>query len=974
MLIRFELNKKQTELEVTASETLLDALRKAGVWSVKHGCETGECGACSVLMDGKLIPTCITLAAQADGHEILTTEGLTEGFDIHPIQKAFIESGAIQCGYCTPAMILATKALLDKEKYPSLEQAREALGPTLCRCTGYVRPVEAVLRAAAYLRGEEVPPLNVKPIPVEAVFGPISPTLGPTEEPGIEPGGVTTTTRITTAPVLTAQDTTVVVGSPETKVDAVKLAKGRAAFTDDMTRPGMLYAAMLTSPHAHAHIRNIDTSKARALPGVRAVLTYKDVPRVIYASGGQSYPNPKPWDQVSLDNKVRYVGDRVAVVAADTLEIAKEALNLIEVDYEVLPAVFDPEESMKDGAPVIHDEPDAVGIYDAQHNISATILAQTGDVDKALAESEIRFERTYRTQQVQQSSIEPHICITYWDEDDRLVIRTSTQVPYHVRRMIAPLIGLPVSRIRVIKPRIGGGFGGKQEMLIEDLAAHLTIATGRPVRFEYTREQEFTSARSRHPFKITFRAGLTKEGKLQALEMVAIEDTGAYGVHGVTVCSVAGLRGLSTYKCENVRFDAKIVYTNKPVPGAFRGYGGPQALFALESFMDEIAHELKMDPIEFRMKNVVRLGDSIPIASALGEGGPVPQVVRSWGLAECIERAGNAINWERVKDPQWRYDPQRPNIRRGLGMAVLMHGTAIPGLDMGSAVIKMNDDGSFNLLIGATDIGTGSDTVLGQIAAETLGVPLSKIIVYSSDTDVTPFDVGAYASSTTFISGGAVKKCAEDVRNQIFERAALMLETTTEGMILRNERVTTPDGRSVTLEEIAHHSFHTKDQQQIMATASHMSLQAPPPFGAQFAEIEVDIETGQVTVKKLTIAVDCGTPINPLTAVGQLEGAVAQALGYAVSEEMAYDQSGSIQTRRFGDYHIFSADEMPEIQAFLVPTYEPSGPYGAKAVGEIGIDGVAPAVANAVYHATGIRLREIPILPEKVWRALRKQQ
>jgi len=976
MNIHLTLNGIPRTLTCEPGETLLSVLRRNGIWSVKHGCETGECGACSVLLDGKLTPTCVMLAAQADGHAIETVEALDRGpgAPLHPIQQAFAETGAIQCGYCTPAMVLAARELLSRTLTPSEAEIRDALGGVLCRCTGYVKPVEAVQRAAAIMRGEAVPPIDaVGGVPLAGFFD----TVRPSTEPDLPGPGSNVLTQpkvaLFTFPTVDLQGATDVVGKPEVKVDAIKLVKGKPVFADDFDLPGMLHAAMLTSPHAHARIKRIDASKARALPGVHAVLTYQDIPRVIYASGGQTWPNPHPWDQVSLDSKVRHVGDRVAVVAAESPEIAREALKLIEVEYEVLPAVFDPLETMKPGAPIIHDEPDAVGIADAEHNIAVKIHAAVGDVEKALAESDYVFERTYRVHQVQQASIEPHVVITYWDEDERLVIRTSTQVPFHVRRMIAPLIGLPVKRIRVIKPRIGGGFGGKQEMLIEDLCAHLTIATGRPVRFEYTREQEFTSARSRHPMVITFRAGVMRDGTLHALDMHTVSNTGAYGTHGLTVCSVAGLRGLATYRCNNLRFDAQVVYTNIPTPGAFRGYGAPQGEFALESLMEEIADALNLDPVEFRLKNAVRSGDPIPITAALGEGeaGRQPQIVQSCGLEQCVTQGAAAIAWDRRGDPAWRVDPKRPYIRRGLGMAVCMHGTAIPGLDMGAASVKMNDDGSFNVLVGGTDLGTGSDTVLAQIAAETLGVPLNDIIIYSSDTDFTPFDTGAYASSTTYISGGAVKKAAEQVREQILERAKMMLQLeTTEGLRLHDRRVVAPDGRSVTLADIALNSLHVTDQKQIMATASHMSLHSPPPFGAQYAEVEVDTQTGQVTVTKLVMAVDCGTAINPRTAQGQIEGGLVQALGYAVSEEMAYDEQGRVLTTRFGDYRIFQANEVPEIEAILVPTYEPSGPYGAKAVAEIPMDGVAPAVANAVYDAVGVRIRELPLTPEKVWRAL----
>jgi putative selenate reductase molybdopterin-binding subunit len=974
MRIHLNLNGENMEVEVQPGEVLLAVLRRLSIWSVKYGCGSGECGSCSILLNGKLVPSCLLPAVQADGAVILTVEGLSRIGELHPLQAAFMETGAIQCGYCTPGMLLAAKSLLDREHTPDLEQVREALGSILCRCTGYTKPVEAVLRAAAVLRGEAVPSLQGTPMRAAEIF-PFF-TSHPPESPSSSPeaGGVVSSMQVQVNTQTGLDSGTVVIGKPEQKVDALSLAKGQPVFTDDFSLPGMLHAALLTSPHAHARIRSIQVEKARALPGVRAVLTYQDLPRVVFAPGCQSYPNPKPYDQVSLDSKVRHIGDKVAVVAADTPALAWEALQLIEVDYEILPAVFDPEQALKEGAPVIHDEPDAIGIKDAAHNLVTTISASVGDVDQALEHAAHVFERTYRLQQVQQTPIEPHVCITYWDQDERLVVRTSTQAPYHMRRMLSQIVGLPVRRIRVIKPRVGGGFGGKMDIILEDLAAHLTIYTGRPVRFEYSREQEFTSARSRHPARITYRAGVDTEGRLTALDMSVLEGTGAYGVQGMTVVNLIGARGLSTYRCPNIRFDSKVAYTNLPVPGAFRGFGGPQAQFSMESLMDEMAAELKLDPVEFRMRNAVRVGDDIPIMALLGEGGPVAQNVPSSSLAECVERAAAAVDWSRRADPAWKVDPDHPNLRRGLGMCILMHGTAIPGLDMGGAMLKLNDDGSFNLLIGATDLGTGSDTVLAQMAAEVLGVPLSKILVLSSDTDITPFDVGAYASSTTYISGGAVKKAAELVRAKLFERAAKMLKTTTTGMIARDERVHAADGRSLSLTEIAIHSLHTLDQEQIMATASHVSMVSPPSFGSQFAEVEVDIETGEVRVQKLVLAADCGTVINPQSAEGQMEGGMAQALGYAISEEMVYDEAGSLLTRRFGDYHIFQADEMPEVVSLLVPSFEQSGPFGAKGLGEIVAEGVAPAVANAIFDATGVRLRSLPFTPEKVWRGLQPQK
>ena len=455
------------------------------------------------------------------------------------------------------------------------------------------------------------------------------------------------------------------------------------------------------------------------------MLHHENVARVRYASGGQSYPNPLPYDQVSFDNKVRYVGDRVAAVAAETVEIAEAAIGLIDVEYEVLPAVFDENEAIAEGAPVIHDEDGMEGAHDAARNVVHHIAGDVGDVEAGFAKARRIFEQTFRVHQVQPTPIEPHIAIAYWDSDERMVLRTSTQVPFHVRRMVAPLLGLPVKQIRVVKPRIGGGFGAKQEMLIEDIVGHLTMATGRPVRYELTREEEFVSSRTRHPQTITYRTGVDISGRLVAQDMKVVANTGAYGTHGLTVQMVSGLRGLSSYKSPNKRFRCDVAYTNIPVPGAYRGYGAPQALFALEAHMEDIAHELGMDALEFRRMNWTTTGDPIDVAPQLGEGeasddGFVP-VVTSSGIDECVAQGERAIGWHRRLDPDWRHPADRPHIRRGIGFAMCMHGTAIPGLDMGAASIKMNDDGSFNLLIGATDLGTGADTVLGQIAAEVLG-------------------------------------------------------------------------------------------------------------------------------------------------------------------------------------------------------------------------------------------------------------
>lgn len=767
-----------------------------------------------------------------------------------------------------------------------------------------------------------------------------------------------------------------VVGQAVPRLDALKLALGKPAYTDDFTPPGVLHAKILYSPHAHARIKRIDASKAQALPGVRAVLTYQDVKPVRFTTAGQSHPLPSPLDSLMLDQKVRFAGDRVAAIAADTGEIAEQGLSLIEVEYEVLPAIVEIEDALKPGAPLIHDEPDCSGfegVFIPQRNIAAHLEAEAGDLAAGYAEAYRVFEAEYRVPQVQHVALEPHVCLTWLDEDNRLVIRSATQVPFHVRRILAPVLGLPQKRIRVIKPRIGGGFGGKQEIVLEDLCAQLTLITGRPVRMEYTRQEEFDAARSRHPQILHLKTGVRRDGTITAMTLKVLATTGAYGSHALTVQGNTGSKALSLYRCPNLRFEMDVVYTNRPPAGAMRGYGAPQGLFALEVHMDEIAAALGLDPVEFRRRNWVQVGDTFALAEALGEGRKgFPNPLRSTGLAECVERGARLIGWEQRREPDWRTVPGKPHLRRGLGMAALIHGSGIPGIDMGGAYLKLNDDGSFNLMFGATDLGTGADTVLAQIAAEVLGCRVDDIVVYAADTDLTPFDKGAYASSTTFVSGGAVKKAAEKVAAMIKNVAGRMLECDPAQLRLADSSVIAPDGERVTLRDVALESLHVRDQHQIQAAESHMSLMYAPPFAAQFAEVEVDMQTGEVRVNKLVFGIDCGQPINPAGVEGQIDGGLAMALGYGLTEEMLFDQAGHLRNGNLHDYHVFRADEMPVIERFIVPTRDPSGPFGAKAAAEIPVDGVAPAVVNAIYDATGVRLREIPATPERVWRALKQ--
>ncbi len=967
MKISLLINQQELAVDVQPTARLLEVLRKLNYLGTKSGgCRKGECGACTVLMDGQPINTCMFLAVQAQGHAIVTIEASGQAADqgwkktdgLSLLQRAFIESGSIQCGYCTPAMILAAQALLEKKPDPSEAEVRDALSGVLCRCTAFVKPVQAVLTAARWMREGYTTDLKASVMPC---------IVNVDEIPSLE-----------------------TIGRAEDKVDAAKLAQGKPAFTADLNLPGTLHAKVLRSPHAHALIKHIDTTKARNLSGVAAVLTWEDLPRVAYCTAGQSDPIPGPLDMFSLDKKVRFVGDRVAFVAAESPEIAEKAIQLIEVEYEILPAIMDMRDAMKPGAIQIHDEPEYVSFADsdASLNLPAKIRIDIGDVEKGFAEADRIFEQEYEVPRVQQAHIEPHVTLTYWDEDDRLVVRTSTQVPFHARRMLAPILGLPVKRIRVIKPRIGGGFGNKQEVLIEDVAAHLTIATGKPVLYEMTREEEFIASRSRHGMRIKLRTGVKNDGTMTANEMYVLSDTGAYGCHALTVTGNTGHKAMALYvgdgkyrKSPNIRFYADIVYTNTPPAGAYRGYGVPQGFWPVERHFETIARELGVDSLEFRIKNLLRPGEYHPFSTAWNEGRePVPEIVHTIGLEECVRQGKQAIGWdEKFGNPRWHNVPGKPHLSRGIGVALVMQGTAIPYLDMGGAVLKINDDGSFNLTVGATDLGTGSDTILAQMAAEKLGVQVDDIMVYSSDTDFTPFDKGAYASSTTYISGTAVTKASVQMAEKIKERAVMMLERegkdyAAQDIELKQKQAIAPDGSRIPLSEIALDSLHRFQQEQLITSASHMSPSSPPPFAAQFATVLVDRQTGQVTVEDLVFAVDSGVIINPITASGQIEGGVAQALGYGVCEEMVYDEFGNAREKDLIDYHIFRADEMPNMKTIFVQTYEKSHPYGAKAVAEIPLDGAAPAIGNAVLDAVGVQIYDNPITPEKVWRALNQQR
>ena len=590
-----------------------------------------------------------------------------------------------------------------------------------------------------------------------------------------------------------------VVGQKERRVDARPLVTGAPVYAAEFEQPHMLHARILHAPHAHANIQRIDSSRALALPGVYAILTYEDVPRVAHSTAGQPYPESSPYDAYLLDKRVRYAGDWVAFVAAESPAIAEEALQLIEVEYEILPAVFDPLEAMREGAPQLHEmdstHPNSGkhfgDIYDAAHNIAAHEEIAHGDFSAAMREADLVVEGEYRVPYISHAVLEPHVCVAYLDGYERLIVVSSTQVPYHTRRQLAAVLQWPISRIRVVKPRVGGGFGSKQEMLLEPVAAALALKTRRPVRIEYSRQEEFTAARFRHPMIIRMRSGVRRDGTLLAISMHSTGNAGAYGTHSFTVTRSTGHKSLCLYRAKAYYFRADAAYTNLPITGAMRGYGAPQGFFALESHIDEIARRLGMDPLEFRRKNNVQKGDLDPMEMELVDGAwRSKRQFRSCGLPQCLERGAEAFGWGQ---PFERGDGKP--IRRGRGMATAMQGSGVASFELGGASIKLNEDGSFNVMTGATDIGQGSDTILAQIAAEALGVGMDKIIMHSVDTDTSVFDYGSYASSTTYISGGGVKVAAERVRKQVLEVAGDMLDCAPADMSIVDGVIYSPHRR-----------------------------------------------------------------------------------------------------------------------------------------------------------------------------------
>jgi CO/xanthine dehydrogenase Mo-binding subunit len=840
---------------------------------------------------------------RVDSQQVTTIEGLENG-SLSPMQQAFLDKQGFQCGYCTPGMIMTASKL----EYETEAELKAELEGNLCRCTGYESIINSVLECG-------------KDSSVETI---------------------------------TAKERQV--GQDVPKQDGPNLVTGKPVYTADWSPPGLLHLKVLRSPHPHARIREIDTSKAEALPGVEAVFTHKDVPRRAYSTAGHGAPVPDPLDHYLLDNKVRFIGDRIAAVVADTEATAALACELIKVDYEILPHAIDPLVAMQ-GEVVIHDEPESSQIHDAAHNIAGEVVLDKGDLEAGFAEADLIVENTYILPAVQHVHLEPHTSISWFDEDGTLVVRSSTQVPFHCQRLLSELFDIPKEKLRVYKPQLGGGFGNKQEILTEDLCVLATLKTGKPVQWRFTREEEFTATNSRHSMNIHLKTGVKQDGTITAQEMKAISNTGAYGNHGETVTFLTGCFPLGLYRCANQYYKGTVVYTNTMPAGAFRGYGATQGTFAMESQLDEIASKLDIDPVKLRQHNLITPEDEILIGREEHF-----HIIGSYALDECIEKVTQTLSYDSVEQPQEKH------LKRGIGFAATMQASGLAKIHLACVKISLMPDGRYELRTGSVDVGTGSDTSLRQIAAQVLGTTVENITIISADTHHTPFDAGSYASATAFITGQAVNLAAQKLRSLLLQTTSRILEVDPEELELDETKIYSP-AANITLQQLAQTAT-----EPLSIELEHTSDRASLTFAFLGAEVEVDTETGRIRVLRCAEAIDIGTAINPRICRGQATGGLVMGLGYALNEELRFDERGKILNPSLRTYRIPAATDVPPMEVFLIEKADPYGPFGAKGIGEIGTNCTAPAIANAVANATGTRMRQLPMIPERVWMAMNNEQ
>lgn len=958
MEIKCRINGELLTLSGNETDRLRDVLYKAGYYSVRDSDDReGFAGSDTIIFNGTLKYSNFILLYQADGADIKTAESLLgKNRELNAVQKGMVKAGVVQSAYNAPAAALILTWLLEHNPEPSREDIKNALSGIFIRDAGYEHYYMAMEFAKEFRdKGESLS---------------------------------------SAAPSF--RDELKFIGKPIGKIDGAALVSGEPVFVEDKVQPNAYTLHVLRSPFAHAYIKSIDTKEAEKLEGVAAIITAFNCPDVYYMQAGQGNPEPSPHDRRLLNKKVRHVGDRVAAIVARNEEIADKAASLIHVEYEPLEPVFTVEEAMADGAPVVQngiveykagapsdlDEYNKKGnprdgkiIYqfplhaDSHHNIAACAHGGIGDIEKGFAEADAVVDSTYQTSQVQCTPLEPHVCYAHI-EGGRLVMNCSTQVPYHVRRIVSWVCQIPENKIHIIKERVGGGYGSKQDILVEDLVGYCTWITGKPIYFRNTRAEEFYANSTRHPMRVRVKMGGKKDGTITAIYMDVRANTGPYGNHCLTVPMNASSKTLPIFAVDNMYYDLLTYYTNIPPTGAYQGYGAPKGYFGIISALGELADKLGIDPMVIAKKNLVHEGYMLEILRGLGEGREGAVVpVGSCGLEEALDKGAKMIGWGKEEisdDPDWKI---------GKGFAMIQQGSGLPGLDHSNAQVKLQSDGTFLVLSGGADLGTGLDTISAKCVSEVLKVPMERVSVVSGDTDSCLFDTGAYASSGTYFSGNASLLATKDLEKKIIAEAALQMEEKEENLECAwpGKVVSKTSGKELPYSVLIHTALSGTGRGQLIGTASFTTNNFAVPYGAHFAEVAVNIKTGEIKVRKFYALQDAGTPINPEIALCQIYGAAMKSIGHTLYEDMVLDKDGACINANFTDYGTPMIGDAPDdFKAVLIDINDEFGPFGAKSISEIATNGAAPAIAMAIARATGVWVRSWPITPEKILKGLGK--
>jgi putative selenate reductase molybdopterin-binding subunit len=898
----FHVNGKTFSEEPAAGQCLRTFLRDLGWFGVKKGCDSGDCGACTVWLDGVPVHSCLIPAYRADGLPVTTIEGLAKEGELHPMQQQFLDAQGFQCGFCTAGMIMTASTFTAED----LQDLPRHLKGNLCRCTGY-HAIEDAIHGVRTVEHDQ---------PGTAVGCGVGAPAGP------------------------------------------EVVTGKARYTLDTAMEGMLHLKVLRSPHAHARIVSIDKSAALDVPGVHAVFTWEDVPRKLYTTSIHEDFRVDPNDTYMLDNVVRFVGQRVAAVVAETEAAAEEGCRRIAVEYEELQAVFDPEEAMRAGAPAVHDRGEDAFIRHPERNILIDVHGGAGDVEAGFAEADAIHEGTYSTHRGQHAHLETHCSIAWVDEDKRLNVRTTSQCPFICRDKLCYLFGLGLREVRVFCERVGGGFGGKQEVLTEDLTALAAMKTGRPVQWEFTREEQFVASTYRHPMRTSVKLGAKRDGTLTGIQLRIVSNTGAYGNHGGETLYHACSEAVELYRCPNKKIDAYSVYTNTVPSGAIRGYGLTQTVYAVECAMDELARALDMDPFELRQRNVVKPGDAMV---SLGEE-PSDAEIGSYGLDQCVDIVRGAL-----ARGNGVAAPDGDDWLIGRGVAYALHATAPPTEHRSEARISLLEDGTYELAIGTAEFGNGTTTQHAQILAGTLGTTMSRVHIVQSDTDRTGYDTGAFASTGTSVASKGVSLATEALRDRILDFAAQHTQVPREMCRLDDDSVICGEVRLplAELRQAAEEAGH-------LLALSRKAYGSPRSvtFNVHGFRIGVHRVSGEIAILQSVHAADAGTVINPMQLHGQVEGAISQGIGWALYERIVIDETGTIVNPQFRNYRIPAYADIPRSEIHFADTCDPAGPLGAKGMGECPINPVAPALANALEDATGVRFRDLPFRPDLIYRPI----